>query len=138
MENLPRKLKSGFSKAYAVALTGQGVGGTGGQRFRLGAVIFDSGIPLAARVNQYKTHTYLSRFSPYPNLHAESHAILALGIDNCKNLVMFVARVRANGKAAMARPCSVCSRLIEQVGIKHCYYTTNDGFEEYPLRSKRG
>lgn len=123
IENLLKnKHKKFFEAAYAVALSGPGCGGTVG--FRLGAVIVKKGKILTAKYNCLKTHPKLFYRYQFPFLHAESHAIMALGMDNCVNAIMYVVRITRNNELAMAKPCKECQKLIKDVGIKKVYYTT--------------
>jgi deoxycytidylate deaminase len=115
--------------AYAVALAGPGVGGRSGKSFRLGAVIVDRRRVLMARHNCLKTHTKLSSYSPWPFLHAESYAILSLGLENCEGKSLYVVRVQRDGKLGIAKPCHSCNRLIKDVGIANVYYSTYEGFD---------
>lgn len=121
-----------FQAAYAVALAGSGAGGKNG--YRLGAVIVNKKRIEAARFNCLKSHPKLCKYFQYPYLHAEAHAILSLGLSNCENKSIYVARVLRDGSWALAKPCKDCQRLISDVGIKEVYYSTNKGFEYYESR----
>lgn len=113
-----------FKAAYDAALTSYGVGGNGGSRFRLGAVITSSkGRVLVARPNFYKTHTKLAGFYEWPFLHAEANSILAKGMDNCGGLNLYVIRIRKDNSIAMAKPCAGCQALINHVNINSVFYT---------------
>jgi tRNA(Arg) A34 adenosine deaminase TadA len=112
--------------AYAVALSGQGVG----QRyaFRHGAVLFDrSGKIVSAKSNSLKTHPKLARFTDYPYLHAESACIIGHGMDNCDGLSLLVLRVLKNDQVSLSKPCVICQRVIEDAGLKSVYYTDVNG-----------
>lgn len=118
--------------AYAVALAGKGAGGKTG--YRLGAVIVNKKKIEAAKFNCLKSHPKLCKYYPYPYLHAEAHAILSLGLDNCCNKTLYVVRVLRNGQLALAKPCNSCLTLIKDVGLKEIYYSTSEGFERYENR----
>ena len=112
--------------AYAVALSGQGVGPR--CAFRHGAVLFDrSGKILSAKSNSLKTHPKLAKFTDYPYLHAESACILGHGMDNCDGLSLLVLRVLKNTQVSLSKPCIICQRIIEDAGLKSVYYTDVNG-----------
>lgn len=112
--------------AYAVALSGQGVGPR--YAFRHGAVLFDrSGKILSAKSNSLKTHPKLAKFTDYPYLHAESACIIGHGMDNCDGLSLLVLRVLKNDQVSLSKPCSICQRVIEDAGLKSVYYTDVNG-----------
>jgi len=112
--------------AYAVALSGQGVGPR--YAFRHGAVLFDrSGKILSAKSNSLKTHPKLAKFTDYPYLHAESACILGHGMDNCEGLSLLVLRVLKNDQISLSKPCVICQRVIEDAGLKSVYYTDVNG-----------
>ena len=116
--------------AKAVAMTASGVG----QRctFRLGSVLVHKNRIVSVGINSYKTHPMLVNRTPWPFLHAEQHAIIRQGTDNCEGLVLYVARVLKNNDLALAQPCDVCNDLIKEVGIKQVIYSIDaGGFEEY-------
>lgn len=112
--------------AYAVALSGQGVGPR--YAFRHGAVLFDrSGKILSAKSNSLKTHPKLAKFTDYPYLHAESACIIGHGMDNCEGLSLLVLRVLKNDQVSLSKPCVICQRVIEDAGLKSVYYTDVNG-----------
>jgi len=112
--------------AYAVALSGQGVGPR--YAFRHGAVLFDrSGKILSAKSNSLKTHPKLAKFTDYPYLHAESACIIGHGMDNCDGLSLLVLRVLKNNQVSLSKPCIICQRVIEDAGLKSVYYTDVNG-----------
>jgi tRNA(Arg) A34 adenosine deaminase TadA len=126
LDNVPNKLRKGFNYAYVAALSSGGVGGRGGSRFRLGAVICDGSTPLAAGFNSYKTHPFLSTRTPYPHIHAESACLIKLGLDNSEGKNLFVVRIKADGSLGLAKPCDVCTTLIKEANIKNCYYSASN------------
>ena len=110
--------------AYAVAMTGNGVGKKR-KLFRLGAVLVHKNIIVSVGMNSYKTHPLMAPRTEWPFLHAEQHAIVRAGVDNCEGLDLYVARVLKNNELALSKPCSVCTKLIKNVGIRNVYYSTN-------------
>lgn len=105
----------------------------------LGAIAVYKGIILAVGYNHRKTSPVQKKYNKYRNLdissnkctfHAESHClnkIKKLDIDFSK-VSVFVYREHKNGTMALARPCEGCRKLIEDLGIKSFYYTTEKGW----------
>ena len=117
--------------AYAVALTGTWVGSK--SRFRLGAVLVHKNNIVSVGTNSYKTHPLMSKRTAWPYLHAEQHAIIRAGIDNCEGLDLYIARVLKNNTLALSKPCDVCAKVIQEVGIKRTFYSTDAGEGKYEL-----
>ena len=114
-----------FIAAKAVAMNSPGVG----QRnsFRLGAVIVEKNSILSVGNNSYKTHPLMSYRTEWPFLHAEQHAIIRKGIDNCEGHDLYVVRILKNLNYAISFPCKVCQQLISDVGIRNIFYINEDG-----------
>ena len=106
--------------AYAIAMTGNGVGTRG--KFRLGAVLVHKNSIVSVGTNSYKTHPLMAPRTEWPFLHAEQRAIVRAGVDNCEGLDLYIARVLKNNNLALSKPCDVCTELIKEVGIKNVYY----------------
>ena len=109
--------------AHAIAMSGNGVGTRG--KFRLGAVLVHRNSIVSIGMNSYKTHPLMAERTEWPFLHAEQHAIIRAGVDNCEGLDLYIARVLKNNDLALSKPCKVCTELIKDVGIKNIYYSTN-------------
>lgn len=65
-----------------------------------------------------------------PTLHAEISCLLQIkdmDIDFSK-INLYIYREDKNGNLAMCRPCKACMKFIDDLGIKHIYYTTDKGF----------
>lgn len=108
-----------FKKTIEAAATTEGI-----KRYKLGASLFDKrGRVVVSKGNSRKTHPLQLKFSRYPYLHAEAHAIISYGLDNCKGLNLFVTRTDSAGNSTMARPCPSCLALAKYVGIESIYYT---------------
>ncbi len=104
----------------------QGVGRT--RNYKLGAVLFDKkGKVISVASNSYRTHPVWAKYTEFPFLHAESHAIIRRGLDNCSSLSLLVVRTLANGNLSMATPCQQCQTLIRDAGIKNVYYSNWNG-----------
>ena len=109
--------------AHAIAMSGNGVGMK--SKFRLGAILVHRNIIVSIGMNSYKTHPLMAERTEWPFLHAEQHAIIRAGVDNCEGLDLYIARVLKNNDLALSKPCKVCIELIKDVGIKNIYYSTN-------------
>lgn len=126
-EGLPNGYtKHFFRSAFAAAERGDGVGSS--RQSRHGAVVVSGARILARGYNQYKTHTALAAFTKWPFLHAESHAIIRCGLDNCTDNIIFSVRLRKNGNIGLANPCHICRAFMRNVGISTVYYTTDTGY----------
>ena len=114
---------------------------TGGGRAHIGAIVSYKGTVLAKGWNSDKTHTQQSKYNVYrykdcgnnylpEKSHAELMAINKikyLDIDFSK-VKLFVYREFRDGHLANCRPCPSCMAAARKLGIKHIYYTTNDGY----------
>lgn len=97
----------------------------------LKAIIYDrKGKILSIGQNSYyKTHPYQARLAKSCNLdhkiylHAEIAAIIRCE-DITKAHRMFISRIDQSGQSRLAKPCPICVKAIEAVGIKRIEYTT--------------
>ena len=113
----------GMQLAWKASIEAPGVGGKHKTSYRIGACLTRGDEILEVRHNSYKTHPYLAKLTKYPFLHAESHCLLAHGIDNCDGTTIYVVRTLRDGTPANAKPCDVCQGIMLDVGVKVCYYT---------------
>lgn len=112
-------------------------------RLKIGAVIMYKNTVLCIGWNTHNEsglQTYYNRyrnFDPkyYPNrAHAEMNAIrrfrqLTRKYDyDMKYVRIFVYRQYKDGTSAIAKPCCACMRAILDSGIRHIYYTINNGY----------
>lgn len=58
--------------------------------------------------------------------HAEMHAIKRCPEGQLKGATIFIARYRHDGTAGASKPCSVCSKIIENTEIKHVAFYGKD------------
>lgn len=47
---------------------------------------------------------------------------------NFSKVKLYIYRSRKDQEYGLSRPCPSCMAAIKDLGIKHIYYTTNDGF----------
>lgn len=95
-------------------------------RARIGAVIVKGGRVLAAGHNEIRYNKRTGK--AWPSIHAEEGVILALlrqpnGMKQLAGATIYVSRVLKNGETALAKPCEMCSNLIQAVGIKRVIHT---------------
>jgi len=100
---------------------------------RVGAVIF-KGKRIISVGRNYKSRS-LRRVTPgmqrYPtSVHAEMDAIIKAKTD-LKGYNILVVRINSFGQMRLAKPCDHCYTYIKHVGLRHIYYSTNDGIVEY-------
>lgn len=96
---------------------------------------------LSIGYNNYKKHHPYHKMGKYfgyktnpekyqPCLHSEISAILKLGEEDLSKCFIVNVRIDANNKLAMAKPCSNCQRVLNQVGFKKLFYSSEKGFSE--------
>ncbi len=71
----------------------------------------------------------LPKYIEYPFVHAESYLISNL-LDNYNtidtNWNIVVLRINRKGLILGSKPCINCSKLLNAVGLKNIYYSTDD------------
>jgi len=105
-------------------------------RVHIGVVVVQKGAIISAGCNKKKTHPLQKRFNKYRYLetdtmdyvHAEMDALTKIRYMDLRNASVYIYRELHDGTNGMARPCNACMGMIKSLGIKHVYYTTDDGF----------
>lgn len=111
-------------------------------KVHIGCVAIYQGRVIGIGCNTNKTHPqqlYYNRFrisqdenilSGLPKLHAEINCLNAIRHMNIdfKKVKLYIYRIRCDQLHSMARPCRSCMAAIMDLGIRHVYYTTDDGF----------
>ncbi len=59
---------------------------------------------------------------PASGAHAEARVCKKID----RGATLYVVRIDRKGKLAMARPCSMCQRLMRVRGVKRCYYSISE------------
>ncbi len=99
-------------------------------RHKMVAVVLKGRRIVAYGYNSSKTHPcgqktvekYRLKAHCSNSIHAELSAISkSSGGDR-----IFVARIKADGKFGLAKPCPVCEKIIEESGIKKVEYTQDE------------
>jgi deoxycytidylate deaminase len=103
-------------------------------KYKMGAVIVNKK-PVSVGCNLIKTHP---RFASGENgttlsIHAEIRAILSCPRRQLTGAEIWVYRENRYGDTALAKPCQKCLAVIEEVGIKRVYFTTENGYERIDL-----
>ena len=103
-------------------------------RKRVGALLLNKNKVISQGVNQdTKSHPFQAKLADMVGLsekiylHAEISALV-----KCKSEVDTIVVARLGGhegnELRNAKPCPICSLAIQQAGIEHFYYTTDEGF----------
>lgn len=103
-------------------------------RKRVGALLLNKNKVISQGVNQdTKSHPFQAKLADMVGLsekiylHAEISALV-----KCKSEVDTIVVARLGGhegnELRNAKPCPICSLAIQQAGIEHIYYTTDEGF----------
>ena len=98
-------------------------------RMRTGAVIFDKRYIISAGTNHpCRSIRHLRpKFTRWKgSAHAEVLAIINAKCD-LRGCSILVVRINRKGELRLAKPCDQCLAYLGYVGIKYCYYSTNDG-----------
>lgn len=109
-------------------------------RVHIGCVVTDGHRIISSGFNTRRTHPIQKilnkeRFNaetPH-SLHSESMALIPLINKkniNWKKCNVYIYRELKNGEMGMCRPCPSCEKLIRDLGIKHIFYTTQNGYTE--------
>lgn len=104
----------------------------------VGCIAVYQGQVIGLGCNSNKTHPiqkYYNRYrldedSMLPRLHAEINCLNQIRHHNINfsKVKLYIYRIRKDQPFGLARPCPSCMAAIKDLGIKHIYYTTNDGY----------
>ena len=113
----------------------RGGDGTKIAKISIGATIVDGNYTVSSGFNKRKTHPFQDArnkkncdFVRVPNIHAEIDALIASKFHDVGGCEIFVYREYVDGTLANCRPCEACMDAIKNSGIKHLYYTTENGY----------
>lgn len=97
-------------------------------KLKIGAVVFKGKRILSTGYNSIRSSRMSNKHKNFINsLHAEQHALLNLDWSKLKGCSILVMKVSKTGKLSNAKPCPLCSKLLNHVGIKDIYYTNEQG-----------
>lgn len=124
-----------FDKARQIAMISDFV------KPHVGCVAVYKGNVIAVGFNTNKTHPTQQYYNRYrkpkdetknllPKLHAEMNCLNQLKHlkINPSKVKLYVYRIKNKKNHGMSRPCPSCMAAICDMGIRHIYYTTDDGF----------
>lgn len=95
---------------------------------RIGAVVFKGKKIYGSGHNAIRTSSISNKHKKWFNsLHAEQAALNKLDWNSLTGASILVMRISKSGVIGNAKPCPVCSKIIEYVGIKHVFYTDETG-----------
>lgn len=106
-------------------------------KINIGCVAVYQGTIIGVGFNTNKTHPMQKKYNRYrngenfiPKLHAEINCLNSIRyLDiNFSKVKLYIYRKRKSTKYGMCRPCPSCLAAIKDLGIKHIYYTTDEGF----------
>ena len=106
-------------------------------KINIGCVAVYQGTIIGVGFNTNKTHPMQKKYNRYrngenfiPKLHAEINCLNSIRyLDiNFSKVKLYIYRKRKSAKYGMCRPCASCMAAIKDLGIKHIYYTTDEGF----------
>ena len=121
---------------------------TGSHRFSpmIGAVCVYKKSIVATAWNTNKTSPLQARYNVYrfkedtlPKCHAEVSLVQKVrwkfgdSIDWSK-VHIYLYREYRDGRLGPSRPCPSCLAMLKEIGVKHIYYTTEDGYVEEKFR----
>jgi tRNA(Arg) A34 adenosine deaminase TadA len=102
-----------------------------GMNHRHGAIVIHNGSVVAEGYN-YEAPDFKDLFS----IHAEMDAlnkVKHLGksfLNQCEMMVVRIGPTTLNHTTKLSMPCPMCRPMIEQLGIRRVYYTTNEEFDK--------
>jgi len=84
---------------------------------------------LSIGINKPKTHPKTIKYSYCHSvgIHSELSAVLKLGKENCSNYTFVNVRLKKDGTVGSSKPCKGCQDLLNQVGYKSIFFTTDQG-----------
>lgn len=95
---------------------------------KIGAVIFKGKRIYGSGHNNIRSSSISMKHRKFEeSLHAEQSALLNLDWSKLKGLSILVYRINSVGELGMAKPCPMCHKLLDYVGIKNIYYTNSNG-----------
>lgn len=95
---------------------------------RIGAVVFKGKKIYGSGHNEIRSSSISNKHKKWFNsLHAEQAALNKLDWDSLKGCSILVMRISKSGVIGNAKPCPICSKIIDYVGIKHVYFSNEKG-----------
>jgi tRNA(Arg) A34 adenosine deaminase TadA len=105
------------------------------QKAKIGSVIVVGNYVAGRGFNHNKSHPVQARYDKQTSyygcnakLHSEIATLLNSGKMDLTGAEIYIYRVDKNGTLAPCRPCVSCTKALEDAGVSHIYYTSNEGF----------
>lgn len=100
-------------------------------RFRLGAVIARRNKPISTGFNNMnKSHPITVKHGGERDFmrgtHAEIHCCVGVPANDLYRAEMYVVRLLANGRRALAKPCRICQNYLRSVGVQGVWYSLDE------------
>ena len=101
---------------------------------RFGTVLILKNGKVFTGFNKDKSHPMIKKHYDFfaQSIHAELDVLLRVNPyryeDNVIGSKMYVYREDKNGLLKPAHPCKSCYKIMQDYGVKKCYYTTNKGY----------
>ena len=98
-------------------------------RFKMGAVIFNKKAIISSGHNDIRSSSIPDKYKVWPNsIHAEQDALLGTDWNKLKGCSILVMKCSKTLKQlSNAKPCPMCMKVLEHVGIKDIYYSNEQG-----------
>lgn len=105
----------------------------------IGCIIVHKNREIGSGYNTYKTHPIQMKYDKFRNieymtphihaLHAEIMALTSIKDENVdwNKVEVYIYRKMSKKPFGMSRPCPACMMALKAKGVKHIYYTSNDG-----------
>ena len=115
-------------------------------KIHVGCVAVYQGSIIGMGCNYNKTHPRQKIYNRYridgrsdsflPKIHAEINCLNSIrNLDiNFSKVKLYIYRTRNDQEYGMSRPCPSCMAALTDLGIKHIYYTTNNGYAYEDIR----
>lgn len=131
---MTKKQKSFFEAAKAMSTMSDF------NKIHIGCVVTEGNRIISSGFNSVRSHPVQKilnkeRFKAdtIHSLHAESMALIPLINKkniNWKKCSIYVYRELKNGQLGMCRPCPSCEKMIRDLGVRHIFYTSQNGYTE--------
>lgn len=98
-------------------------------KVKVGAVIFSGKRIISSGHNEIRSSSIPNKHKLYTNsVHAEQAALLGTDWNRLKGYSILVVRYNQNTEKLLnAKPCAMCAKILEYVGIKDIYYSNESG-----------
>jgi deoxycytidylate deaminase len=108
------------------------VASTSTMRQRHGAVVAVGKRVLAVGVNTSRSHPLACTHPQTESaFHAEVAVLRQLRNVDLSRATVFVGRLMRDGSPGLSKPCNYCQGAIDQAGVRHVVWTTNEGYDEW-------